>query len=87
MSFNDYKKHIKNHLGAIKKIIILGGEPTLHNDLPKMIIHNNHLGLKTTIYTNGNNLDLFKNVDLSKTSKQINLFLINAVATKIRSVS
>jgi organic radical activating enzyme len=37
----------------IQKIVLMGGEPTLHPRVNEMILLNRALGLKTTIYTNG----------------------------------
>ncbi|MCK4777598.1 MAG: radical SAM protein [Actinomycetia bacterium] len=42
---------------GVKKIILIGGEPTLHKDIQKMIEFNRALNLDTTIYTNGTNLE------------------------------
>lgn len=86
MSFDDYKKYIENHLNNIQKIIILGGEPTLHKDLPKMIKHNNSLGLKTTVYTNGNNLKAFENVDISSTSIRVSVYGTNQKEKSIKNL-
>jgi len=60
MDFEYYKQRIANyytdHHQHLKKIILIGGEPTLHKDLHKMILFNRALGLETTIYTNGTNM-------------------------------
>ncbi len=53
MSLDDYKKHICEHISNVKKIILLGGEPTLHPNINEMIEFNNTCGLRTIIYTNG----------------------------------
>lgn len=53
MALDEYETHVRQHADSIKKVVILGGEPTLHPDLPEMIRLNQSLSLKTTIYTNG----------------------------------
>jgi MoaA/NifB/PqqE/SkfB family radical SAM enzyme len=63
MSFNDYKKTVMKYSGSVAKVILLGGEPTLHKDLARMIGLNNVLGLKTTVYTNGINIKALEQLD------------------------
>lgn len=57
MSLDTYKAHVQKYLPQIKKIILMGGEPTLHKDIIPMLEYNKELGLRTTIYTNGFCLD------------------------------
>jgi len=47
----------------IGKVILLGGEPTLHPHLPEMLSYNIQKALKTTIYTNGARLDTLQHID------------------------
>lgn len=75
MNFEDYKKHLEEHLAAgVKKIILLGGEPTLHKDICRMIDWNNENNLKTTVYTNGFNAEKLKNADLSRCEIRIGIY-------------
>ena len=53
MSLEDYKSYVQKYKDYVMKIILLGGEPTLHKNLSEMIVFNAELGLKTTLYTNG----------------------------------
>jgi len=53
MSLVDYKRYVIRYKDCVTKVILLGGEPTLHKKLPEMIVFNAELGLKTTLYTNG----------------------------------
>ncbi len=65
MPFEAYKKYVKRYCteeNNIGKIILLGGEPTLHERLPDMIRFNVNRGLKTTVYTNGANLTVLEKV-------------------------
>jgi hypothetical protein len=54
--FAEYQQHILKYKDQVSKVILLGGEPTLHRDLLRMIDFNIAQGLKTTIYTNGHRL-------------------------------
>jgi len=60
MDIDRYKLYVLDNLHEINKVIILGGEPTLHKNLPRMIRFNNACRLRTTIYTNGYNLDMLE---------------------------
>jgi len=64
LSFKRYKQLVTLYkdLGA-EKIVLMGGEPTLHPDILKMIKYNNLLELKTTLYTNGKNIKNLYNLD------------------------
>lgn len=75
MSFNDYKRHVTEHLIlAVKKIIILGGEPMLHEDICQMINWNSEKGLKTTIYTNGLGIEKLAQENLSRCDVRIGVY-------------
>lgn len=78
MSLDVYKNYVLENLRlGIEKVILLGGEPTLHNDLPKMINFNNHHGLKTTIYTNGARLGILEKTNLRNTKVRISVYGLN----------
>jgi len=65
MPFEEYQKYVKRYClpkNNIGKIILLGGEPTMHERLPDMIKFNMDRGLKTTVYTNGANLALLEGI-------------------------
>lgn len=53
MSLEQYDSYVKQYQGAVEKVILLGGEPTVHPQLGEMLAINQAAGLKTTIYTNG----------------------------------
>jgi len=74
MSFEDYKELVSEHTDTVKKVIILGGEPTLYPRLKDAIHLNNSLGLNTTIYSNGHKLQSLSDVDLSKTTIRIGVY-------------
>lgn len=73
MSVENYKKYVDVYRTAVQKIIILGGEPTMHPYLPEMIAYNNSLGLRTTLYTNGYDLSLLYKTDLSLSSIRLSI--------------
>lgn len=64
MSFDVYKSHILKYKCSVKKVTLLGGEPTLHSLLPQMISFNQSFGLKTTVYTNGFHLEKLEGISL-----------------------
>ncbi len=57
MDLETYKAHVLNYVGQIKKITLLGGEPTLHKQLADIVRFNASMGFKTTVYTNGIRID------------------------------
>jgi len=74
MKFEDYKRILLKYIGSVSKVVLLGGEPTLHKDLCKMIKFNSILGLKTTVYTNGINIKALENIDLASTTIRIGVY-------------
>ena len=74
MSFEDYKKAVSEYAGVVKKVILLGGEPTIHKDLVKMLEFNRSLALRTTVYTNGFDLKKMEDVDMTHVSLRIGVY-------------
>lgn len=74
MSFDDYCAAVKPYLGKIGKIILLGGEPTMHKELPSIVKFNQEQGLKTTIYSNGFDLTPLENLDLTGVKIRIGVY-------------
>ncbi len=60
ISFSEYVNYLRRYIAKIDKVIMLGGEPTLYKDLPKVIEYNHNAGLRTTVYTNGADLSLLE---------------------------
>jgi hypothetical protein len=90
MLLEDYKRYVGQYLADIGKVIILGGEPTLHPNLREMIEFNEQLGLLTTLFTNGHNLDILNQINGKRTSIKLTLTSreINEQAVKkIKSLS
>lgn len=73
MSFDTYKDNILAYKDQIEKIILMGGEPTLHPDLCDMVRFNNDQGVKTTVYSNGFNLNVFKRAQLSMLTVRVGI--------------
>ena len=76
MSFTEYTDGLSFYLEMskghpIKKVILLGGEPTLHPDLVNIIKHNQTKMLDTTVYTNGYDLSKFNQLKFDKLSVRI----------------
>lgn len=74
MTLDQYKKYIDEYLGNIGKIVLLGGEPTIHQDLSDMLDFNRKNGLKTTMYTNGFDLKKLEDIDMSKVTLRIGVY-------------
>ncbi|MFH1637801.1 MAG: radical SAM protein [Candidatus Woesearchaeota archaeon] len=74
MGIEDYRKQVSENLKGIEKVILLGGEPTLHSKLEDLISFNRNQGLKTTIYTNGYKLKRLENFDLEKNTVRIGVY-------------
>lgn len=53
MTFEQYRAYVLEYRDQVQKVTLLGGEPTLHRELPDLVRFNASLGLRTTIYTNG----------------------------------
>lgn len=62
MGLDEYRQHVLKYLPQVKKVTLLGGEPTLHKRLIEIVELNISLGLKTTIYTNGIKVDRLRSV-------------------------
>jgi organic radical activating enzyme len=58
MSFTEYTDLINKSLlnDRIQKVVLMGGEPTLHTRFIDILSFNMQCGLKTTVYTNGTRL-------------------------------
>lgn len=74
MPMDTYKEHVLKYKSQIQKVILLGGEPTLHRDLEQMIFFNNSQGLRTTIYTNGVKLSRLEGFDLSNVEIRVGVY-------------
>jgi len=74
MSLDAYRAAVEPYLGRIGKIILLGGEPTMHEDLPEIIKFNQEHGLKTTIYSNGFDLAPLVSLDLAGVKIRIGVY-------------
>jgi hypothetical protein len=65
MNVAEYVSLLDPYVESADKVILLGGEPTLHPNLLDMIDHNKQKGLRTTVYTNGANLRQFVGFDMT----------------------
>ncbi|MFA6603844.1 MAG: radical SAM protein [Patescibacteria group bacterium] len=73
MTLDFYRRTVEQYRPSIGKVIILGGEPTLHRDLPAMLAFNRDLGLPTTLYTNGRRLMALAPKDLAGVSVRLSV--------------
>ncbi|MEK6816931.1 MAG: radical SAM protein, partial [Nanoarchaeota archaeon] len=74
MTLEQYKNNVMEYKDKIKKVILLGGEPTLHPGMEEMIEFNRKLGLKTTIYTNGAQIKRLEFFDLSNVEIRVGVY-------------
>lgn len=74
MCIRAYKDFVNMYTWQIDKIILMGGEPTLHPDIQEMIRYNKFIGKRTTVYTNGVNMLAFENMDLHGVEIRIGVY-------------
>lgn len=74
MSFEEYRVYVNKYKDDVKKIILLGGEPTKHNELGRMIEFNSNIGLKTTVYTNGFDLKRLEDMDITGVTIRVGVY-------------
>ncbi len=55
ISEDDLFRFLNDRLGKLQAIVITGGEPTLHQDLPEFVRKIKNLGFKVKLDTNGTN--------------------------------
>lgn len=53
---------LESRSGKLDAVVITGGEPTMHSDLPEFIKKIKKLGLKVKLDTNGTNPEMLKNI-------------------------
>jgi len=76
---DDFFVFLKTRQGKLDGIVVTGGEPTIHCDLPEFIKKIKNMGFKVKIDTNGTNPDIL--------SKLIKNKMIDYVAMDIKSSS
>jgi pyruvate formate lyase activating enzyme len=59
---DDIIKFLKSRIGKISAVVISGGEPALHKDLPRFISVIKNLGFKIKLDTNGAKPDVLQNL-------------------------
>lgn len=75
--FDFIEEYVRDNLEFLDAIVITGGEPTIHKDLPQLIRKVRALGVKVKLDTNGTNPDMLQ--DLIKAG------LIDYVAMDIKA--
>ncbi len=60
ISESDLFDFLKKRLGKLDAVVITGGEPTVHNDLPRLIKKIKKMGYLVKLDTNGTNPDMLK---------------------------
>lgn len=74
---SDFFAFLKNRKNKLDAVVISGGEPTIHKDLPEFIKKIKKLGFKIKLDTNGTNPKMLKNI--------INNKLINYIAMDLKA--
>jgi pyruvate formate lyase activating enzyme len=78
VSEGDLFSFLENRRGKLDAVVITGGEPTLHHDLPEFIQKIKKLGYKVKLDTNGTNPEMLKTIINRKE-------LINYIAMDIKA--
>ena len=89
MTLEEYKSIVSNE-PSIEKIVLLGGEPSMHPNLKEICDYNRENGLDTTIYTNGYNIaniPLHVNVRLSVSGKSTGAKSLDRLSKTIKNVN
>jgi pyruvate formate lyase activating enzyme len=60
--FSEVEEYIRSNLEFIDGVVVSGGEPTLHSDLPDLIRRLKKIGTKVKLDTNGTNPDMLKDL-------------------------
>ena len=66
ISENDLFDFLNKRVGKLEGIVITGGEPTLHPDLPEFIDKIRDLGFKIKLDTNGTNPEMLQKLIINK---------------------
>ena len=75
---NEILTYIKKYQNLLNAVVVTGGEPTIHHDLPEFITKLKELGLKVKLDTNGTNPHVLR--------KLIDAKLIDFVAMDIKHI-
>jgi MoaA/NifB/PqqE/SkfB family radical SAM enzyme len=86
MSLDQYKKIVDEYQPHIKKVILMGGEPTMHKNLAEMIKINQNNRLRTTIYTNGSFMNVFDDIDLMDVTIRVGVMGLNSSEKRLIDV-
>lgn len=62
MPEEEIESFLQRRKGTLEGIVVSGGEPTLHEDLPKFLAHLKDLGYKTKLDTNGARPEVLKHL-------------------------
>lgn len=79
ISENDLFDFLNKRVGKLEGVVVTGGEPTLHSDLPEFIDKIRDLGFKIKLDTNGTNPEMLKKLIANK---QIDYIAMDLKGTK-----
>lgn len=86
MPLSTYEATVRRFNGDLGKILLSGGEPTLHPEIQEIIRLNHRLGLRTTVYTNGARLDRLVDIPLDGLSVRVSIFGIEDCVKALRDL-
>lgn len=86
MSLAQYKAIVLKYADQIEKILLSGGEPTLHRNIREIIEFNHSLGKRTTIYSNGARLDRLRGIPLEGLSVRVSVFGLDSGVKALRDL-
>lgn len=87
MSFDQYKIYIDTYGENTGKVILIGGEPTLHPNIADMILYNRDKGLRTTVYTNGTKLGALSSVMAPDVKVRVGVLGIDQSEKKLSEIT
>lgn len=62
INYKEIEGHLKKNTGFIDGVVITGGEPTIHNELPELIRKIKALGYLVKLDTNGSNPEMLETI-------------------------
>lgn len=86
MSWEEYIGLVDKYVDTIDKVILLGGEPTLHPLLHEFVDYNTKKDLRTTIYTNGLKLRSLIGMDFSNVTTRIGVHGVTSIDKPLQQI-
>lgn len=62
MSVDEFFNFLESRRGKLDAVVVTGGEPTVHEDLPEFLKKIKEMGFEIGLYTNGTNPEMLENL-------------------------